>query len=316
VESISEGRCSGPIVFACDGAYAMQLATALRSVAEANQNRWPLDLHVLASDFPSEAQAKVLGSIPTRAARVRWVTVDLEAFRDLSPGEFISKMIFARLLIPQLFPASVSRVLYLDTDVLVLDDLAPLWELDLEGAALGAVLDALDPLLEHGGPGVENMPRVHKYFNSGVLLIDLPRWRDEHISDKAIEFLRLHPRSPFPDQDALNVACDGLWKGLNPRWNFQNHYQTNIAGMGAAERPAVVHFVTRLKPWKPSSLSINASLYDTFRSRTIFARTRRELLRDAVQNTWYRTKRRLRHFPGIRTTRGGVRGDIRVSARD
>ncbi|MDA9409913.1 hypothetical protein XH80_25165 [Bradyrhizobium sp. CCBAU 45384] len=295
-------QCSPPIVFACDGAYAMQLATTLRSVTEANQGWWPLNIHVLVDDFPNDARTRVLASIPEGSASLRWITVDLEPFWKFSPGEFISWMIFARLLIPVLFPETVNRVLYLDADLLVLDDLGPLWDADLEGAAAGAVLDALDPLLKIGGPGLEQLPTVRNYFNSGVLLIDLARWRQEQISERAIEYLTGHPHSLFPDQDALNVACDGLWKALDTRWNFQNHYETRIADMSSADQPAIVHFVTRGKPWKASSLSVNASLYDAFRSRTCFARTRPARLYDAVQTAWGRIKRHVRKLASASLT--------------
>ena len=175
----------------------MQLATTLRSVTEENQSHWPLEIHVLAHDFPDDARMKIVELIPRGSAAIRWITVDLEPFQEFSPGQFISKMIFARLLIPRLFPETVGRILYLDADLLVLDDLEPLWEVDLEGAAVGAVADALDVPLNHGGPGREEMPRVRSYFNSGVLLIDLPRWREKKISERAIEYLTGYPRSPF-----------------------------------------------------------------------------------------------------------------------
>ena len=62
-------------------------------------------------------------------------------------------MTFARFLIPNMFPESVSRVLYLDSDILVIDDLRALWQTDLEGAVLGAVEDHIDRLLKTGEPG-------------------------------------------------------------------------------------------------------------------------------------------------------------------
>ena len=305
------GRRSGPaIVFACDGMYAMQLATALRSVIETNHRRWPLDIHVLTDKFSDYARKKVIASLPPKSAFIRWVAADLEPYRKFATWEHISKVTFARLLIPGLFPETVSRVLYLDADLLVLDDLGPLWEADLEGAVVGAVLDELDPYIKNGTPGLEQMPRVPAYFNAGVLLIDLPRWRKERISERALEYLTQHPRAPFSDQDALNVACDGLWKRLDPRWNFQNHYETSISDMDRMEKPAVVHFVTSWKPWKPRSVSVNASFYDAFRSRTCFARTRREQLSDAVQTTWCRLKGRLGEVLGVRTIRGWIQQDL------
>ena len=114
------------------------------------------------------------------------------------------------------------------------------------------------------------------------MLVDARRWRQERISDKALRYLAANPASPFSDQDALNIACDGLWKPLDARWNFQNHYSTPVAGMGEAARPAVVHFVTASKPWVPAIRSPNSRFYDEFRSRTLYARTRTDRLRDAM----------------------------------
>jgi hypothetical protein len=86
--------------------------------------------------------------------------------------------------------------------------------------------------------------------------------------------------------------------------------------MAPAERPGVVHFVTGVKPWKPSSLSVNAPLYDAFRRRTGFARSRRDRLSDAAQTTWCHLKRRLRRLLGVvRALGGGVERDVRRITR-
>ena len=66
------------------------------------------------------------------------------------------------------------------------------------------------------------------------------------------------------------------------------------------ERPSVVHFVTGSKPWKVSSASPNASFYDSFRSRTRFARTAREEYVDVLGTAWYRSKRMLGRFSLLR----------------
>lgn len=288
----------------------MPLATTLRSIMEAKRSGLPLNCHVLCDDFSEDSQAKVFNSLPKGSASIRWVPVDLGLFREFVGTRptfpHISKMTFARFLIPHIFSNTVSRVLYLDADLLVLDDLGPLCEIDLEGAVLGGVLDSLDMPLKHGKPGFEEvlgkMPRVQYYFNAGVLLIDLERWRKERISEKALEYLTQHPQSPFGDQDALNVACDGLWKRLDPRWNFHDHhYEKRLANMAPGERPGIVHFTTSLKPWKPSSISLNASFYDAFRSRTYFARTPLNKLWDILQVRWYKLKRFLRQYPFLRT---------------
>ena len=294
-------RASCPIVLASDGAYAMPLGTTLRSIVEANQSDWPLEFHVLFDNFSENMQKKVIESLPNGSSSIHWIPVDLDLFRELTTINYISKMTFARFLIPHIFPDTVTRVLYLDADILVLGNLRPLWEKDLDGAVLGAVLDGMDLHIKHGNPGFEEIPRVQYYFNAGVLLIDLERWRKERISEKALKYLAQHPQTPFADQDAINVACDGLWKKLDTRWNFHNnHYKKRIADMMPGDKPVIVHFVTSLKPWKPCSVSLNANFYDAFRSRTCFARTPLDKLWNIVQIRWYRLKGILRQYAFLR----------------
>jgi lipopolysaccharide biosynthesis glycosyltransferase len=173
----------------------------------------------------------------------------------------------------------------------------------------------LDTYVKNGQPGLEGMPPVEHYFNAGVLLIDLDQWRRARISERALEHLAQHPRTMFGEQDALNVACDGLWKKLDQRWNFQDHHRTKITDLSLAERPIIVHFVTSMKPWKPSSISVNASLYDSFRGRTCFAKSRREQVVYTTGEVWSRVKRRFAATRGrVERFRTDERADLGVSA--
>jgi lipopolysaccharide biosynthesis glycosyltransferase len=258
----------------------MPLATTLRSIVEANQSSWPLEFHVFSTCFSAAARAKISDSLPERSASIHWASVDLTRFAGCATHSHISKMTYARLLVPQMFRDTASMALYIDSDLLVLDDLAPIWQTDLKGAVLGAVVDEIDRHRNTGDPRFDGVPPVVNYFNAGVLLIDLKRWRDERISERSLEYLVRNPRSPYSDQDALNVACDGLWTQLDPRWNFQNHCSTRISRMSASDRPGIVHFVTGSKPWNPEVRSVNARLYNAFRNRTSFAQTPTERMRD------------------------------------
>jgi lipopolysaccharide biosynthesis glycosyltransferase len=284
-----------PVVLACDERYAMPLATTLRSVVESDRSGRPLEFYVLCDDVPEGVRKKVFESLPKGSASIRWIEVDLGLFGQFSTMKYISKVTYARLLIPRLFPDTISRVLYLDIDLVVLDDLAPLWETDLEEAVVGAVRDELDSAIKGDMRGFDKVPRVREYFNAGVLLINLYRWRKERISEKALEYLALHPNSPFSDQDALNFACDGLWKKLDARWNFVAFREnTKISDLTGERRPGIVHFATSMKPWNASVLNVNASFYDSFRSRTSFGRTRTDKLRDMLLSVWFHIKGALR----------------------
>jgi lipopolysaccharide biosynthesis glycosyltransferase len=289
-----------PLILICDESYAMPLATALRSIVEANRSNEPLDVYVLSDHFSANLRQEVIDSLPQGSASIHWMAVDLSLFEKFETLPHISKITYARLLIPHMFPESVSRVLYLDADILVLDDLGPLWDTDLKGAVVGAVLDpTMDARIKGRATGNDDVPEVQDYFNAGVLLIDLDRWREERISEKALEYLNHHPRSFFADQDALNLACDGRWTALDLRWNFFHHWYTSIRDMTPAERPMIAHFVTSRKPWIPASLSVNAGLYDAVRSRTRFARTGVDKAQDLARSVWPRFKRVLKRAPFV-----------------
>jgi lipopolysaccharide biosynthesis glycosyltransferase len=123
---------------------------------------------------------------------------------------------------------------------------------------------------------------------------------EERIPEKALEYLERFPYSPYSDQDALNVACEGLWKQMDPRWNYQGYSKRSISNLSAAQRPGIVHFVTRLKPWDARYLNLNAGLYDDFRARTSFARRPEDRLGDALTVIWSRLKRVLKRSVVVR----------------
>ncbi|ANL44411.1 UNVERIFIED_ORG: lipopolysaccharide biosynthesis glycosyltransferase [Rhizobium esperanzae] len=264
----------GPIVFAVDAAYAVPLATALRSVAENNQSVWPLDIHVIHEGIGEETKRLILESLPANSAIIQWhpiATLSFASGFSTRPG--VSKMTFARILLPQFLPQTCDRALYLDGDILVLTSLEQLWNTDLGEAVIGAVPDYWLDNPAGNGPGARGGALVKRYFNAGILLIDLAKWRNERISERSLDYLDRFPTTEYSDQDALNVACDGKWKILDRAWNFQFEPRQAIAGIALEQKAAIVHFVTNVKPWKSGSLSPNVAFYDAFRSRTRFALT-------------------------------------------
>jgi lipopolysaccharide biosynthesis glycosyltransferase len=269
-----------PVVFACDEGYAMPLATVMRSLVESNPAHWPLPVYVLTGEFSEASRQRVQTSLPQDSVQLHWLTVDLSKYTHFATLPHISTATYARLLIPDLFPAPITRVLYLDADMLVLDDLARVWEADLGGKPVGAVGDLINDILERGESGWEDVASVARYFNAGVLLMDLVAWRVERISERALEYLAAHPKTRMADQDALNAACDGRWHELPARWNFASHLSGDIGVLPAAERPGIAHFITFRKPWLAQHRSPNARFYDAFRSRTCYARTFPERLHD------------------------------------
>ena len=293
-----------PIMMACDESYAMPLATALRSMAEANPGH-RLEVFLLTSEFSAEGRSRVLASLPQDSVTLHWVPMALDSFQGFTPPAYISKITFARLLLPDLIPPDITRILYLDADILVLGDLTTLNEMDMEGFACAAVIDtdAVPNAERLGLYADEGQRTLCPYFNAGVLLVDVPSWRRDRISEKALQFLMQNPKSQLADQDALNVACAGSWKKLDARWNFQEHFELGYSPTAPAEWPPVVHFAGKWKPWNPKSLHVDSGFYDAYRERTQFARTFTEKLGDARQYGWSALKHSLRQFKFVASLR-------------
>ena len=185
-----------------------------------------------------------------------------------------SGIAFARLRLPE-FLAGIPRVIYLDADMIVLRDLRGLAETDLRGHPVGAVIDHPQVLAAKrretvAGPG--GIWRVDeyfsnylglgdwsKYFNSGLLLVDMARLAASGALETVERLLAERLRSfIFKDQDALNMALTGNVELLDPRWNCQHgflRHRTRIpipaeikSLLEFYEEPWIIHFSGR-KPW-------------------------------------------------------------------
>lgn len=273
------------MVFAADAAFAAPLATALRSMAESNIQAWPLDIHVINEGMNEATKQRIANSLPENCAEITWHSIDTFTFASqFSTRPGISKMTFARLLLPRFLPTTCTRALYLDSDIIVLDTLEQLWSLDLDGAIIAAVPDyCLDRGAAKTGADIKTNLPIDRYFNAGMIFLDLEKWRTERISERALEYLDHFPTAEYADQDALNFVCAGRWKELQQTWNFQFDPSQAIAPTVRKSNLKIVHFVTNVKPWRSGSLSPNVGFYDAYRSRTRFALTHRERLFSALK---------------------------------
>ena len=256
------------VAFATDAAMEMPLAVALLSLYDHHAPE-ALDVYVV-TDVDADARARITRALPANA-HITFRSPAHPLPPDVRRPPHIMAAAYWRLLLGSLVP-EVSRVLYLDSDVMCRAPLTPLWETDLAGHLLAAVSDATMPWLgspcrTYGAPRWQQLglsPRT-PYFNAGVLLIDLARWRAQGTGERALELARRH-LVPYGDQDVLLGACDGVWLRLDPRWNMlPEHFDDTRSYAWVSEdpdalrqaiaAPAVVHFTSSLRPWRYSFLA-------------------------------------------------------------
>lgn len=163
-----------------------------------------------------------------------------EGFQALSG----SKLTYARLLLGELLP-DVDRVIYLDSDIIICKDLDPLGEMPMEGRTALAGPDALIKNLSEDCPWLSReVTEKYNYFNAGVLVLDLNRWREKHYFQQALAALTTHSKQAlYYDQTALNYILRDDVGPLPESWNKCVFSAHDFDG-----RPCNIH-LTGEKPW-------------------------------------------------------------------
>lgn len=258
------------IVCGADDNYALPLAVTLYSALVNLDDEGPVTLYVVDGGLQTESRRRIERVVDATPPVVdlRWTTVDLQAISDLPTHEWINTTTYLRLFIPEIVPDEAERALYLDSDLQVEASLSDLWTTDLDGRALGAVR-------AYGTPYVSSSLGIAKYdelgyapdtpyFNAGVLLLNLDRWRDDAISEQVIRYLREYEEHvQMVDQEGLNAVLAEAWKPLDLKWNVMSHLvnfddwaetpfkeRVRPRRRELLDEPHIYHFAGGSKPWQ------------------------------------------------------------------
>lgn len=156
--------------------------------------------------------------------------------------------VYYKMFFPILIDKSISKLLYLDTDMLVIGDLKPIFEIQLGEIPLAAVYDNYVKVQPDIGIIEEG-----KYFNSGMLLYNIPVWNKMDISNKAIEYLSKYPdRIKYVDQCALNAVIQGDWLSVSEKYNLMYSYvpqEISLKKLEVFMKDKVIIHYTLQRPW-------------------------------------------------------------------
>jgi lipopolysaccharide biosynthesis glycosyltransferase len=281
MDTLDEARID--VVVATDTAYALPTAVTLRSLAACTTG--PIRVTVLHEAVPRDVRARIEQSIGSSQVAVVWIDLGR---RDLGidvSASHLPRAACFRLRIGSLLDDDVRRCLYLDVDLLIETSLRPLWDSDLGGRTAAAVRSVNFPNIATRGAfdrwrtlGLD--PR-QPYFNSGVVLLDVERWRQLGLEEKAVAHLSSHERSgPNLDQNAWNYVLHKDWLELDPKWNQQTPFLDDQHGVHLVyddetidrvrQEPAVVHFLDRPKPWQHACTHPAAPRWTEVAARTGF----------------------------------------------
>ena len=258
-------------------------ATAL-SALETNPG---MTVHLLHTpDVPAADRRRFHTMAADAGGRAVLHRIDPAQVDGLAVMDRIGPVMWFRTLLPDLLP-DVDRVLYLDADTLVVDDLSELFAMPLGNAGLAAANNVLEPTHRHRVAAL-GLAGGHAYFNSGVLLLDLSQLRRDGRMRQVLEMARERADElVWPDQDALNLVFASAREPLHPRWNAQNSlsvwrdWAEEVFGAEPVDEalrdPAIIHFEgPGQKPWFRECPHPCAGQYRRVADRTPWGRLRLE----------------------------------------
>lgn len=264
------------ILVTLDQNYLPQLKVLLASI-HINHPEQDFRVYLLHSEIPDEDLIKLSEDLTKINVKLEVIQVPKESFANAPVTDRYPQEMYYRLLASEWLPQDLDKILYLDPDILVINPLNDLWDLNID--------DYLFAAASHTGKTeiANNVNRIRlgtdsDYYNSGVLLINLKRCREELSPDMIFNYVRENGKDLIlPDQDVLNALFEeDILEIDDAQWNYDaRNYSSYLLRSGGLqkmdwimENTAVLHFCGRDKPWRKAYARRFGVLYKHYMALT------------------------------------------------
>ena len=251
------------IVCCLDKDYLMPLGVMIYSLCENNKNE-DITFHIVHNNLTSLEENSLRKTTNKYDKRIFFYTINYSDLSNITIGnreqQKLSISTYFRLFIGDILPKHVKKIIYLDGDIIVCDNLRELWNIDIEDKALAGVPD--DNLFYGDIKLTYNRLKYAPnlgYFNAGVLLINLQYWREHNVIDNFLRLIESKVIFIHHDQDILNYTFReqkifiplkyNLMSGflLEPQYR-KISWEYNEEIEQSAKEPVIIHY-TGIKPW-------------------------------------------------------------------
>lgn len=228
-----------PITFSVDDNYVKHAAVVIKSILSNSSKEYHYEFIIFDNGILDKTKKLLQKSLKNyQNASVRFLDLRVKTSKFLTTN-IQSAAIFDRLFIPEVLK-KYDKVIQMDADMVVLDDISKLYNEDISGVYVGCVLDRFiqQHIKDKDSVWLRDVPQLQKYnwktyiknylklnkpteyFNAGMMLMNLKLMRKDKISKKLIDYLQKHQPLALCDQDALNAVIQDKKKILSPHWNF------------------------------------------------------------------------------------------------
>lgn len=240
-----------PIFFTINESYAPFNAVAVKSLIENASKDYKYKIIIIYEDVTKESINKIK-SLETENAKIEFVSMkdELKLITNRDENklrcDYFTLTIYFRIFIADMFP-EFDKGIYIDSDIVVPGDISELYNVELGNNLIGACMDASVqevPELVNYIENADGIP-VKQYINSGVLLLNLKLLREKEFSKKFLKLLdTYHFDSIAPDQDYINVMCNGKIHYLDGSWDVMP-----ARNKPELKNPKLIHYNLFDKPW-------------------------------------------------------------------
>lgn len=245
------------VCFASDDNYTQHLAVVIASILKNSSENSKFYFHILDGGIRDKNKQKLLKLQSIKPFNYNFYDMSKFDFSQLPLNrDYISVATYYRLFILDILPESIEKLIYLDCDVVVKEDLKKLYDINIDNYLAGVVEDEGSISQIHR----LRLPLENNYFNAGVIVFNLKELRKYYFKEKCFDYYTKNQDSiTLQDQDILNGVFNGKCKFIPLCWNANGrlfrfneleHHYTEKDEIIARSNPAIIHYTDVEKPWK------------------------------------------------------------------
>lgn len=274
------------ILYQSDNNYAPYMGVSICSLLENNKEAGSINIYIIDDGINGDNKEKINSLSLKYPAKISYLTGDIL----LEDADLVKTFEYTRfrknthsyfkMFIDRLLPDLNERIIYIDCDTVVEGDITGLESIDLKGRAIGMVQDSLVSSVKTS----VGMDDTERYYNSGVILIDLKRWKEINCSDRIYKHIRDIRTYGTVDQDVLNVELHDEISTLPVRYNLQpvhmdysyrqysrvykhkEPYYGSEEIKKALKDPGIIHFLRYIgeSPWHEGNVHPATPYFDKY----------------------------------------------------
>lgn len=235
------------ISFAINNSYIDHCCATIKSILKNVSIKYQLNFFILSEKLSEKNKQILIKAANTNFSKVQFIEINPEDFSTLPTHKYnyFKVVNYFRIKIPSLLP-SIDKMIYLDSDLIVNSDISVLWEIQLGNNYLACAEDnvpetkRLQELIE--------LPDDYIYYNSGVLVLNCKKWRDDNIEEKLFEFgKKFYDNIYIVDQDLLNLTINRDIIYFDKYWNYQVNFSLNTNPNIDLKNIKIIHYLGPLK---------------------------------------------------------------------